>query len=129
MALAALRGGKCQLEVRFCRDWRVPRATWAVGEAGGSVPALQWDPMVALWLLWDTTQPRDEWDPWQSSSDGCGLALKYSHLYKLYKSSPRIRECAHKYVDSGSSPHDLFTSSIILFLTSEQFLETVHSSN
>lgn len=87
------------------------------------MPALQWDSGWAAWLLWG------ERDLWQSSSDGGSLASEYSHLYKLYKSSFWMRECAHKYVDSGSSPHDLFTSSIILFLTSEQFLETVRSSN
>lgn len=104
-----------------------PPGQWV--EARGSVPALQWDPGVAAWLLWGTAQPGGERDPWQSGSDSCGLASEYSHLYKLYKSSPQMRERAHKYVDSGSSPHDLFTSSIILFLTSEQFLETVRSSN
>lgn len=57
------------------------------------------------------------------------LEPECSRLCRSHKSSPRMRERAHKYVDPGSSPHDLFTSSIILFLTSAQFLETVRSSN
>ena len=129
MALAALGGGNRRLEGRAHRDRVSPEPPGRQVETGGWVPALQRDPGVAAWLLRGAAQPGDERDPWQSSSDDCGLASDYSHLYKFYKSSPRMRECAHKYGDSGSSSHDLFTSSIILFLTSEQFLETVRSSN
>lgn len=97
----------------------VLKATWAVGGEWGVSASLQQDFGVAAWLLWGTTHP----------GESCTGAWECSHLYKLYKSSPCMRQCAHKYVDLGSSPHDLFTSSIILFLTLEQFLETVRSSN